>query len=140
MSEPSREILIAYETANIEDAKQIPYVYGGGHTKFGPTFGIYNKTIVGFDCSGWVSYILDKAGILYSNVPLATEELENWGLSGRGEFMTLWVRNFQEEHHCFLDFAIPGKIHKWSQAGHAGELCGWANELLTAGFVPRRRK
>src|SRR5271165_5660657 len=109
MPQPSKEILACFSAAYSEALKRIPYVYGGGHTKFGPTIGVWDSSIVGYDCSGWASYILHKGGILYSEVPLNTHGFENWGLPGRGEFMTLWVRNAREEEHCFLEFTLPGK-------------------------------
>lgn len=131
MKRTSPQVRACYNYAYALDKLRLPYVFGGGHPGFGPSGG-------GYDCSGWASAILRAGGILESSVALDTEGLENWGLSGQGEHLTLWVINNSNENHCFLDFRIPLKRHRWSEAGHTGSICGWRNVMITTGFTPRR--
>jgi peptidoglycan hydrolase-like protein with peptidoglycan-binding domain len=57
-----------------------PYVYGGGH-------GSFNSS--GYDCSGSVSYALHGGGLLSS--PEDSGELESYGSSGPGRWITIWA-------------------------------------------------
>jgi len=57
-----------------------PYIYGGGH-------GSFNDS--GYDCSGSVSYALHGGGLLSS--PEDSSELESYGRSGRGTWITIWA-------------------------------------------------
>jgi hypothetical protein len=55
-----------------------PYKYGGGH-------GRWNDS--GYDCSGSVSYVLYKAGLL--DEPLDSTGFMSWGEPGRGTWITV---------------------------------------------------
>ena len=45
----------------------------------------------GYDCSGAVSYVLIKAGLLKS--PMTSKGLRQYGRRGKGEWVTLYARN-----------------------------------------------
>jgi hypothetical protein len=55
-----------------------PYVFGGGHASF-----VDNA----YDCSGSVSYALAAGGLL--SAPETSGELESWGASGPGRYITV---------------------------------------------------
>lgn len=57
-----------------------PYRYGGGHGKWEDS---------GYDCSGTVSYALHGADLL--DEPEPSGALENWGTSGRGNWITVYA-------------------------------------------------
>ena len=57
-----------------------PYRYGGGHGKWEDS---------GYDCSGSVSYALHGAGLL--DQPMASGDLESWGTSGKGAWITVYA-------------------------------------------------
>ncbi len=59
-----------------------PYIYGGGH-------GSWNDS--GYDCSGSVSYALHGARLLSS--PEDSTELESYGASGRGRWVSIWANS-----------------------------------------------
>jgi hypothetical protein len=64
-----------------------PYVWGGGH-KY-----LYDH---GYDCSGSVSYVLYKAGLVRG--PMMAREFHSYGAPGPGRFITLFVSN----SHVFI--------------------------------------
>jgi peptidoglycan hydrolase-like protein with peptidoglycan-binding domain len=64
-----------------------PYRYGGGHASFDDT---------AYDCSGSVSYALHGAGLL--DRTMTSGELETWGLSGPGS----WITVYANDGHTFL--------------------------------------
>jgi hypothetical protein len=57
-----------------------PYRYGGGHRAWKDR---------GYDCSGSVSYALHGGGLLTS--ALMSGDFANWGVSGRGTWITLYA-------------------------------------------------
>lgn len=57
-----------------------PYQYGGGHGK--PSHGL--------DCSGSVSYVLRKAGLLETSMP--SSGFRKYGKSGEGKWITVFAR------------------------------------------------
>lgn len=61
---------------------KLPYKWGGGHGSW---------TDTGYDCSGSVSYALRGAGLLKS--PLASYDYFNWGLPGKGTWVTLYTNS-----------------------------------------------
>ena len=67
--------------------KGLPYKLGGGHRKIDDN---------GYDCSGAVSYVLIKAGLL--NSPMTSQGLRTYGRRGKGDWVTLYARN----GHTFL--------------------------------------
>jgi len=64
-----------------------PYRYGGGHARVDDR---------GYDCSGAVSYVLIKAGLLDS--PLPSKAFRNWGQPGRGRWITVYAKS----DHSFI--------------------------------------
>lgn len=67
-----------------------PYRYGGGHARFEDS---------GYDCSGTVSYVLNKAGLLSS--PLTSSAFLDYGKPGHGRWITIYAR----EGHAFVTIA-----------------------------------
>jgi hypothetical protein len=57
-----------------------PYVFGGGHRSFRAR---------GYDCSGTVSFALHGGGLLPK--PLDSSDFMNWGLPGRGTWITVYT-------------------------------------------------
>jgi NlpC/P60 family len=64
-----------------------PYKYGGGHRR------LFDS---GYDCSGTVSYVLNRAGLLRGSMP--SNGFRRYGKSGEGEWITLYTKN----GHVFL--------------------------------------
>ena len=67
-----------------------PYRYGGGHASFDDS---------AYDCSGTVSYILNKAGLL--NRTMTSSEFLNYGAPGHGRWITIYARR----GHVFMTIA-----------------------------------
>ena len=61
---------------------KLPYKWGGGH-------GSWQDS--GYDCSGSVSFALRGAGLLKS--PLASYDYFDWGLPGKGQWVTLYTNS-----------------------------------------------
>jgi len=57
-----------------------PYHYGGGHGRWEDS---------GYDCSGSVSYALHGADLI--DQPMASGDLEHWGQSGPGQWVTVYA-------------------------------------------------
>ena len=77
----------------VEAANEIagkPYKWGGGHAVLDDE---------GFDCSGAVSYVLRKAGLL--DGALSSKGFLEFGKEGEGYWLTVWVR----KGHVFLTVA-----------------------------------
>jgi len=100
-------VRVAVSAANSLQGK--PYIWGGGH-KF-----LYDK---GYDCSGSVSYVLFRAGLIKG--PLTAQQFHKYGAPGPGRFLTLFV----SDHHVFMSIcglrfdtsdhgANRGKGPKW---------------------------
>ena len=100
-TDASRAVVKAYNRANAIDAKDQGYKWGGGHGSFNDSGG--------YDCSGFVSSCLHAAGLL--NEPQATGGLDGWGESGRGKYMTVWVKEtgVPTQSHTFMTFTIRGR-------------------------------
>ena len=64
------------------------YVWGGGHAG-----GWQDK---GYDCSGAVSFVLHKAGML--DYPLVSGDFMKWGESKRGK----WVSIYASKEHVYM--------------------------------------
>lgn len=136
MSVPT-SVQTAFADADWRASQRWPYTFGGGHgSHFQPS-----GNPMGYDCSGWVSTILHHAGILGHSEALGTHELEDWGLPGEGQFMTVWVINVPGLEHTFIEFKLPAHPSKrWSAANHTGTVCGWVPWMDPAGYTPRRRR
>jgi len=89
----------AVDAANSLQGK--PYVWGGGH-RF-----LYDK---GYDCSGAVSFVLHKAGLLSG--PLTSSQFQDYGEPGPGRFITVYTK---DGHHVFM--AICGLRFDTSDMG-----------------------
>jgi hypothetical protein len=80
-------IAVARAVAAANELQGKPYVWGGGHR--------YLKDR-GYDCSGAVSYVLHKAGLLRG--PLTSKGFRNYGAPGPGRFISIYVSG----DHVFL--------------------------------------
>ena len=67
--------------------KGLPYKLGGGHRRVEDN---------GYDCSGAVSYVLIKSGLL--NNSLTSKEFKKYGRRGKGDWVTIYAKN----GHTFL--------------------------------------
>jgi peptidoglycan hydrolase-like protein with peptidoglycan-binding domain len=98
-----------------------PYVFGGGH-------GSFNSS--GYDCSGSVSYALHGGGLLSS--PEDSSQLESYGSSGPGQWITIWANS----GHTYMQ--IAGLFFDTSGApGRNGDRWSRTNPSGTSGYVVR---
>lgn len=67
--------------------QKMPYKWGGGHAKLNDN---------GYDCSGTVSYVLRESGLMKDQ--MTSRGFFNYGESGKGEWITVWVR----DGHVFM--------------------------------------
>src|SRR3954454_16540668 len=70
--------------------RHTPYRWGGGHRRWRST---------GYDCSGSVSYVLHRAGLL--DYPLDSSGFMHWGRKGRSS----WVTIYASRDHVFVVIA-----------------------------------
>jgi hypothetical protein len=98
-----------------------PYRRGGGHKHFEDT---------GYDCSGTVSYVLNKAGLL--KAPETSGWFRNFGLPGRGKHITVYAKS----GHVFID--IAGLRLDTGYNARRGQGPRWSSKPRPlAGFVAR---
>jgi cell wall-associated NlpC family hydrolase len=98
-----------------------PYVFGGGHGSF---------TSSGYDCSGSVSYALHGGGLLSS--PEDSSQLESYGSSGPGQWITIWANS----GHTYMQ--IAGLFYDTSGApGRGGDRWSTKNPSGTSGYIVR---
>jgi cell wall-associated NlpC family hydrolase len=98
-----------------------PYVFGGGH-------GSFNSS--GYDCSGSVSYALHGGGLLSS--PEDSSQLESYGSSGSGRWITIWANS----GHTYMQ--IAGLFFDTGGAsGRNGDRWSRTNSSGTGGYVVR---
>lgn len=98
-----------------------PYVRGGGHASVEDN---------AYDCSGSVSYVLIKAGLLRS--PLSSGAFASYGEAGPGRFITIWVKPGEHVFMtiCGLRMDTSGQV--------TGEGPRWRTKSRSyAGFSPR---
>ena len=96
-----------------------PYQYGGGHGS--PSSGL--------DCSGSVSYVLRKSGLLDAAMP--SSAFRKYGKSGKGK----WITVFARPGHVFM--TICGLRLDTSSRG-TGIGPRWTTKpRSTKGFTPR---
>ena len=79
-----------------------PYHYGGGHARVDDR---------GYDCSGTVSYVLIKAGLLKS--PMTSKGFKKYGKPGAGRWITVWASN----DHSFITVCGLRLDTGWSREG-----------------------
>jgi peptidoglycan hydrolase-like protein with peptidoglycan-binding domain len=98
-----------------------PYVFGGGHGSFSSS---------GYDCSGSVSYALHGGGLLSS--PEDSSQLESYGGSGPGQWITIWANS----GHTYMQ--IAGLFFDTGGAsGRNGDRWSRTNSSGTSGYVVR---
>lgn len=95
-------IQAAQELANAHP----PYVWGGGHG---------TSALLGADCSGAISYVLNRAGLLKGS--LTSSQFMSWGDPGPGRFVSIYA----SPSHVFMSITgADGKV-RWfgtSEFGH----------------------
>jgi cell wall-associated NlpC family hydrolase len=67
------------------------YHWGGGHAQWNDPKG--------YDCSGSVSYVLHKAGLL--DYPMVSGDFAKWGKKGPSRWVNIWAN----EDHVFMYIA-----------------------------------
>jgi len=98
-----------------------PYRMGGGHNKVEDS---------AYDCSGSVSYVLIRSGLL--RAPLNSNEFANYGRPGPGRFITIYVKPGE---HVFM--TVCG-LRLDTTGGREGEGPRWRPVPRSAsGFVMR---
>ena len=96
-----------------------PYVYGGGHGKWEDS---------GYDCSGSVSYALHGADLI--DKPMASGDLESWGQSGPGQ----WVTVYANGGHAFM--VVAGL--RFDTSGRSTNGTRWQTDMRSpSGYVVR---
>jgi hypothetical protein len=96
-----------------------PYKYGGGH-------GRWNDT--GYDCSGSMSYVFHRAGLL--DQALDSTGFMSWGDAGKGQ----WVTNYANSGHSYM--VIAGL--RFDTSGRAEDGSRWDTEMRSArGYTVR---
>jgi cell wall-associated NlpC family hydrolase len=91
-----------------------PYIYGGGHSGWGPQ--------AGYDCSGFVSAVLHAGG--YLSEPQTTQGLPDQpGIeSGPGQYVTIYDRNTGPTDNEHVIIQINGQFYE--SGGEAGSWGG----------------
>ena len=84
---PGLPLSVARVVAAANELQGKPYIWGGGHRTLKDR---------GYDCSGSVSYVLFKAGLLRG--PLTSREFRKYGAPGPGRFLNIYVSG----DHVFL--------------------------------------
>jgi cell wall-associated NlpC family hydrolase len=80
-----------------------PYVYGGGHSGWGPQ--------AGYDCSGFVSVVLHAGGYLSQPVDTVTLPQQAGMESGPGQYVTVYDRALPGQNgHVIID--IDGQFYE----------------------------
>ena len=87
-----------------------PYIYGGGHSGWGPQ--------AGYDCSGFVSAVLHAGG--YLSEPQTTQTLPDQPAieSGPGQYVTIYDRNTGPTNNEHVIIEIDGQFYE--SGGEAG--------------------
>lgn len=88
-SDAPPEVKAAIEAGN--EIATAPYKYGGGHGR--------RMRDTGYDCSGSMSYVLRKAGLLRR--ALASGGFTRYGEAGRGE----WITTYANSGHSYMVIA-----------------------------------
>jgi hypothetical protein len=110
-------IVTAIEAGNNLQMK--PYKWGGGRDQLEDT---------GYDCSGTVSYVLIKAGLLES--PRTSQAFTGYGVPGPGRWITICARS----GHVFM--TLCGL--RLDTNGHSERGPRWCHDFrCTSGYVMR---
>jgi hypothetical protein len=137
---------LAFEWCVAADGRW-PYVYGGGHNaRFAPDGGTHKLSINGYDCSAIICAALRRAHILnHPSGPFGTHELEReWGVSGVGEWVTVWVFNGTINgvpvEHCVFEFSKADRAHRYFMAFFTGgPRCGFLSSFDTSHYHARHK-
>ena len=98
-----------------------PYKRGGGHKQLEDN---------GYDCSGTVSYVLQRAGLLSG--AMTSGEFRNYGQPGRGKHITVYAKY----GHVFIE--VAGLRLDTGYNGARGQGPKWSSKPRSlAGFVAR---
>lgn len=120
--------LAARELANAHPA----YVFGGGHG---------TSALDGADCSGAISYVLNRAGLLKGS--LTSGQFMGYGDAGQGQYVTIWAN----AGHVIMSVKTGGSVHWFGTSGfghpdapnHTG--ANWftvtPSEQYLSNFTPR---
>src|SRR5918992_3497062 len=96
-----------------------PYKYGGGH-------GQWNDS--GYDCSGSMSYVYYKAGML--DQALDSTGFMSWGEAGKGA----WVTTYANSGHSYM--VVAGL--RFDTSGRAEDGSRWHTDMRSArGYTVR---
>lgn len=117
---PGIPAVIARVMAGANAIATFPYRFGGGHASF-----VDNA----YDCSGSVSYALAAGGLIAA--PVASGDLESWGVAGPGR----WITVLANAGHTYM--YVDGL--RFDTSGRSGVLGSrWQNAARSnAGFVAR---
>jgi hypothetical protein len=140
-------VLKVWEQVKWLSKQDIPYVFGGGHSEFNRTSGLQLDSNLGailkqtgLDCSGSISWALHSAELFPYPAPLDTNGLMHWGISGEGQYMTLWVTTEGPGGgHVYMELNIPQlNVHTdFEFNGPAGTIGGLRPKRSNAGYTPR---
>jgi len=108
-----------------------PYVYGGGHSGWGPQSG--------YDCSGFVSAVLHAGGYLTSPVDTTALPSQPGMVSGPGQYVTVYDRALSGQNgHVIIDingqFYESGGMHGAWGGGGGVEKIGTPSAAYLATF------
>ena len=100
-----------------------PYKWGGGHGSFRDS---------GYDCSGSVSYVLHKAGLLKR--PLTSSGFMSYGRSGAGKRITIYA----SPGHVYMK--VGKRYYDTSARRISGSRWSKTRRNPSAGYVVRHPK
>jgi hypothetical protein len=121
-------------TAMVNEANSLvgkPYIYGGGHSGWGPQ--------AGYDCSGFVSAVLHAGGYLTSPVDTTALPSQPGMVSGPGQSVTVYDRALSGQNgHVIIDingqFYESGGMHGAWGGGGGVEKIGTPSAAYLATF------
>jgi hypothetical protein len=121
-------------TAMVNEANSLvgkPYVYGGGHSGWGPQ--------TGYDCSGFVSAVLHAGGFLTSPVDTTALPSQPGMVSGPGQSVTVYDRALSGQNgHVIIQingqFYESGGMHGAWGGGGGVEKIGTPSAAYLATF------
>jgi len=107
------------------------YLWGGNHDPNPAKLDTAaNKYMV--DCSGFVSWVLAKNGLLQGET-LDSNGFASWGKSGEGQYFTVWTNS----GHVFIEWkGTDGKSCIGTTGGDSDHSVRW-HPHTTSGFTPR---
>lgn len=113
VSTPSRPIVSGYKAKIVDGVAYAPSeaplavqraIWAGNQIHTKPYIAVHYASLAwlwpGYDCSGSVSYVLYKAGLLSSS-PDVSGDFETWGRRGAGQWISVWGSGA----HAFMEVA-----------------------------------